>query len=44
MVYVCKTINHKTSERGMYLHAIALEPNRPEAYYLLSQFFVREYC
>jgi tetratricopeptide (TPR) repeat protein len=34
-----KQINHKKSERGMYLHAIALEPNRPEAYFLLSQFY-----
>lgn len=31
--------NHKMSERGMYLHAISLQPNRPEAYYILSQYY-----
>jgi len=31
--------NHHASERGIYLHAIALLPKRPEAYYLLSQYY-----
>lgn len=36
---LAQQVNHNKSERGMYLHAISLEPTRPEAYYLLSQFY-----
>jgi len=33
-----KQEDHKKSEKGMYLHAISVDPDRPEGYYFLSRF------
>ena len=36
---LAKQGQHRKSEKGMYLHALSLQPDRPETYYILSQFY-----